>query len=134
MVKVAALFTVLSTLALSASAKCLPKPSDAQAKCQTAAKDLQFVVGGVLQPTDIFLDLGQAGQAMATKNPYANQLRKVAGGFTIPLNIAGEYITEKKPSTQVVNSETYKINYQYEVKNGVTFITAVKCHYKEADL
>lgn len=134
MVKVAALFTVLSTLALSASAKCLPKPSDAQAKCQAAAKDLQFVVGGVLQPTDIFLDLAQAGEAKAANNPYAKQLRKVAGGFSIPLNIAGEYITEKKPNTQVANSETYKINYQYEERNGFSFITAVKCHYKEADL
>ncbi|KXN70359.1 hypothetical protein CONCODRAFT_78904 [Conidiobolus coronatus NRRL 28638] len=122
MVKLAALFSVLSASALSLNS------------CQTAATDLQFVVGGLLAPNKVLLDIGQAGYAQHSNNPYAKYLRKESAGFSLPLDVAGEYITEKKPNTQVINTDTYKINYQYELQGQNLVITAVKCHYQTSDL
>jgi hypothetical protein len=122
MFKLAALFSILSASALSLNS------------CQTAANDLQFVVGGILAPNKALLDVGQAGYAQHSNNPYAKYLRKESAGFSIPLDVAGEYITEKKPNTQAINTDTYKINYQYEFRGEYPFITAIKCHYQASDL
>jgi hypothetical protein len=111
-------------------------PSLDKDSCLKLANYLQFTKGGFLNSAGdgINLDLGQAGQAQHTKNPFTNTLRKESAGFSLAFTaVPGKPIkTHSQMAPELVNTENYEINFIYnQLENK---ILDVKCHYKNMDI
>jgi hypothetical protein len=105
--------------------------------CIQIASQLQFVKGGELSSGSdgVNLDVGQAGQAQHSNNPFARYLRKESAGFSLPFtSVPGTAIKTFNPLTpgMVVHTDDYQINFIYSQVGSK--ITDVKCHYKDEDI